>query len=400
MTEAPTNKAALDDCRRGAAFAERARKLAPLIRSAAPRIEKEQRIPGDILEAMHEAQLFRMMLPASCGGAEIDPMAFLAAVEELAKADASAAWCVAQASGCSTAAAYLKPEVARKIFGAARAVMASGPNVQQASVVDGGYRLTGTWMFASGISNAAWLGGHCFITGSDGRTRTSPDGAPIEYTLIFPKESATITESWDVIGLCGTASNKYDVKDLFVPESYAFTRVGNTQLREAGALYHFTLYQIFSIGFAAVALGIAHATLEAFVELAARKVPKAIAQTLRDNAVVQSQAALARAKLQSSHAFLLTTLRDLWDTASVGKPFTLDQRADLRLATTCAIHQSREVVDVAYHAAGATAIFRSNPFEQRFRDVHTVSQQVQGHLSNYEPVGQVILGLPPKSKYL
>src|SRR6476661_1794082 len=67
-------------------FGERAKRLAPLIRSAAPRIEKQQRIPDEILDALHEAQLFRMMLPASCDGAEVDPMAFVAAIEELGKA--------------------------------------------------------------------------------------------------------------------------------------------------------------------------------------------------------------------------------------------------------------------------------------------------------------------------
>ena len=178
------------------------------------------------------------------------------------------------------------------------------------------------------------------------------------------------------------------------------TRVGSDGLREKGPLYRFTLYQIFAIGFAAVALGIAHATLEAFIELAAQKIPKAASQTLRDDPVVQSEIAVAKAKLQSSRAFLLSTLRELWDTAFAHKAFSLDQRANLRLATTFAIYQCRDVVDVAYHAAGSSAIFQSNPFEQRFRDVHTVSQQVQGHLSNYVPVGQVIFGLLPKSKYL
>jgi alkylation response protein AidB-like acyl-CoA dehydrogenase len=366
----------------------------------APQIEREQGLPVALLDALHQAQMFRMLLPASCRGAEIDPLGFLEAIEELAKADASTAWCVAQASGCSTAAAYLEPEVARKIFGNERAVMASGPNLGKAHVVDGGYRLTGTWMFASGIGNAGWVGGHCYITEPDGGTRCGLSGAPVQYTLMFPKGDATVTADWDVVGLRGTGSFRYDVQDLFVPAPHGFTRVGSADLRENGPLYRFTVYQIFAIGFAAVALGIARATLDAFVELASHKTPKAIAQTLRENAVVQSQVALAKAKLQSSRAFLVATVRDLWKAATDGKSFSLEQRAELRLATTYAIHQSREVVDIAYHAAGATAIFASNPFERRFRDVNTVSQQVQGHLSNYEPVGQVLLGLPPRSKYL
>ena len=203
-------------------FVGRARRVTSLIRRAAPTIEREQKIRSDVLDALHGAQLFRMMLPASCGGAELDPMAFAMAIEEIAKADASTAWCIAQASGCSTAAAYLDLHVARDIFGSLRDVMASGPNVNKAIAVEGGYRLTGVWMFASGIDNANWLGGHCFITEADGSTRADISGVPIEYTLIFPKDHATITKAWDVIGLRGTASDRYEVQDLFVPESQYF----------------------------------------------------------------------------------------------------------------------------------------------------------------------------------
>lgn len=381
-------------------FPDRAKRLAPLIREAAPHIERHQKIPDDVLLALHSSQLFRMMLPFSCGGAELHPTEFIRTIEEIAKADASTAWCIAQASGCSTAAAYLDPRIAQAVFGDPRSVMASGPNINRARAVDGGYRLTGTWMFASGIRNANWLGGHCFVTAPDGSTRSQANGEPIEYTLLFPIDSAMVTDAWDVIGLRGTASNQYHVNDLFVPETHSFTRADNTLLREKGALYQFTIFQIFAIGFAGVALGIAHATLEAFVQLASHKVPKATGHTLRDNAVVQSEVALATAKLESSRGFLLTTLQELWAVALKKQTFPLEQRAKLRLATTFAIHQSCEVVDTMYRAAGATAIFDSYPFERRFRDVHTVSQQVQAHLSNYEPVGQVFLGLSPRSKYL
>ena len=74
---------------------------------------------------------------------------------------------------------------------------------------------------------------------------------------------------------------------------------------------------------------------------------------------------------------------------------TLEQRMTIRLASTFAIHQSLAVVDTAYHAAGSTAIFEENPFERRFRDIHTVSQQLQGRQEHFETVGQYLLGLEP-----
>ena len=70
------------------------------------------------------------------------------------------------------------------------------------------------------------------------------------------------------------------------------------------------------------------------------------------------------------------------------------QRAALKLAGTYAVHQGKDVVDTVYHAAGATAIFEDNPFERRFRDVHTVSQQVQSHFALFEAIGQYFLGMP------
>ena len=104
----------------------RAKALAPRIAAAAERIEAERELPADLVEALHDAGLFRMLLPRSLGGGELPPAEFVQAIEELAKADASTAWCVAQISGASTIAASLDPKVAREIF-APGMLLAMGP---------------------------------------------------------------------------------------------------------------------------------------------------------------------------------------------------------------------------------------------------------------------------------
>lgn len=86
-----------------------------------------------------------------------------------------------------------------------------------------------------------------------------------------------------------------------------------------------------------------------------------------------------------------------WETARAGQAFPLDQRGRLRVAITWAMNQAREVVPFAYQASGTTGIFEANCFERRFRDMHTVSQQGQAHLSNFEAAGQALLGLQPDS---
>jgi alkylation response protein AidB-like acyl-CoA dehydrogenase len=255
-------------------------------------------------------------------------------------------------------------------------------------------------MFASGSRHAAWIGGHCNVHAADGTPVLDADGRPLERTMLFPKASAAMVDVWQVIGLRGTGTDNYSVTDLFVPEARSFTRESPADRREAGPLYRFTTFHLFGIGFAGVALGLGRATLDAFIRLAAEKTPKTRTQMLRDNAVIQAEVARSEAALSSAREYLLRVLADLWAAASGGDSLARNELARLRLAATYAIHQAKDVVDACYQAAGATAVFASNPFERRFRDMHTVTQQVQAQAANFELVGQVLLGLAPNSKLL
>ncbi len=174
----------------------RARGLRAQIEGAAQAIERERALPRELLCALHDARLFRLLLPKSCGGEEVAPAVFVAAVEEVAKADASVAWCMAQGSGCSMAAAYLEPAVAQEIFGGREAVLAWGPGAANATAraVQGGYRVSGSWPYASGSRHAQWLGGHAQLLDAEGKACLGPDGKPAERTLLFPKAKAAIKD--------------------------------------------------------------------------------------------------------------------------------------------------------------------------------------------------------------
>jgi alkylation response protein AidB-like acyl-CoA dehydrogenase len=375
-------------------FVGRARQLGPELEATADEIERRRDLPEPIVEALVDRGLFRLLLPHSLGGAELPPAAYVQVIEEVAKHDASTAWCLGQANGCTMTAAMLDPDVAREIFGERRGIVAWGPpGPAEARAVAGGFRLTGTWSFASGSHHATWLGAHVAVLGEDGTPRLRPDGGPVIRTLLFPKASAKFADIWHVIGLRGTGSDSYTVTDLFVPKSHTVLREAEPKPRQPGVLYAFSSSNMYSSGFAGVALGIARSTLDAFLELARDKIPRGARRTLRDDNVVQSQVAQSEARLRAARAFLLGSLEQIWrDVAQSGR-LTLDHNTTIRLASTWAIHQARDVVDTAYHAAGATAIFESNPFERRFRDVHTVIQQFQGRQAHFAAVGQVLLGL-------
>ena len=375
-------------------YIERARELGPELDAAAEEIELRRELPGPIVEGLVERGLFRLLLPRALGGAELPPAVYVQVIDEVAKHDASTAWCLGQATGCTMTSALLEPEVACEIFGGKRGIVAWGPpGPAEARTVPGGYRLSGTWSFASGSHHASWLGAHVAILSEEGTPRLRPDGGPVIRTLLFPKASAEFTDIWHVIGLKGTGSDSYTVTDLFVPEQYTVLREAEPKPQQRGLLYAFSSSNMYSSGFAGVALGIARSTLDAFVELARDKIPRGAKRTLRDNNVVQAQVAQSEARLRAARAFLLGSLEQIWREIAQSGRLTLDHNTTIRLASTWAMHQARDVVDTAYHAAGATAIFESNPFERRFRDIHTVIQQYQGRQAHFETVGQVLLGL-------
>ena len=371
----------------------RARELAPLLTAAAPRIDAACELPPDVLDAMHAQGMFRLLVPRSIGGAELDSATYVQCVEAIAAGDASVAWCMNQGSGCSMSAGFLEPSVAREVFGGARDVLAWGMGPGAKAIrADGGWRITGNWAFASGSRHATWLGAHCPCFEADGTPQRHPDGRPWERTMLFRREIATIKDIWQVVGLRGTGSDAYSVQDLFVDDAHTLTRDRPEERREPGLIYRFAAMQIYASGFAAVALGAARAALDAFIDLARGKTPALTSTALRDSAVVQSAIGIADVKLNSARAWLIQVLRETQEAVKVAGELTTNQRIAIRQASTFAIHQAKEVVDVAYHEAGSTAIFDANPFERRFRDVNTVTQQVQGRRSHFETVGQHLLG--------
>jgi alkylation response protein AidB-like acyl-CoA dehydrogenase len=386
----------------GNEYVERARRLAPQIEAYADQIEQERRLAAPVLDALFAAGMFRLLLPRSLDGSEVDPATFASVIEEIAKADASTAWCMCQASGCSMSAAYLPPDVAAEVFGRdPRAVLAWGPGPDARAVaVEGGYRVTGTWSFASGCRHATWLGGHCPISEPDGSPRRNRDSKTIERTMLFPASSAQIADVWHVSGLKGTGSDAFTVSDLFVPHEYSISRDDPAERRQPGPLYCFPTGSLYASGFAGVALGIARRMLEGLVALAKEKTPRGFKRVLRDSAVIQSQVGYAEAQLQSARLFLLSSLEEIWRAVGRSGVLTLDQRVLIRLASTYAIHQAKAVADMTHHAGGATSIFIESAFDRGFRDIHAVTQQLQGRQAHFETVGQFLLGHEPDTTFL
>ena len=377
----------------------RARRLGPAIEAAADTIERTQRLPEPLLSELHAARMCRMLLPRSVDGDEVPPWVYLRAVEALSRHDASVDWNVFVANSAALIAPFLPAETARTIFADPRALVAWGPpNAATAQAVPGGYRVSGEWHFASGSRQATWMGVHCPVIEPDGAPRRGPTGRPVIRTLLFPAERAERIEDWQVIGLRGTASEGYRLTDLFVPEAFSGTREDPGQRREPGKLFAFTMQGLYAVGVAGVAFGIARAMLDAFIALATRKTPRGLGR-LADNAVVQAGLARQEAALGAARAYLTATLVEIWDHAGDIAPIDIPARARVRLACAHAIAAAVAAADFSYKAAGVDAIFLGTAFERRFRDMHTLSQQIQARDAHFEAVGAILLGIVPEVFY-
>ena len=388
---------------RPAAFGlvERARALKPLIARDADEIERTRRLTPAVTSALVENGLYRALLPQSFGGAEAPLEIFMQMQEEIAKADASTAWCLGQCSVCAMTAAYLEADAANEIFNTPPGILAWGAIAHEVRAVDGGYIANARWDFASGMRQASWLGAHVRIVEADGTPRRKADGSPEIRTILFPATSATLHDVWDVIGLKGTGTDSYSVENLLIPEKFAALRDDPNAVREKGPLYKLTTNAVFGMGFGATSLGVARATLDAAIELARTKQPQGLA-VMRENNAVQGMIGRTEATLRAARAYLYATAAEVWRDLERGDRLTEAHRIALRIATTWTIHQSAAVVDTAYHMAGATSVFAANPFERRFRDMHAIAQQIQARDTHYEDAGKAILtadlSRPPTSR--
>ncbi len=219
----------------------RAEAVRPAVAAASNEIESTRRLPPALLDKLHEAGLFRLLLPRSSNGIETDPLTFFHVIETIAQADASTAWCLSQAGGCAMSAAYLDLPVAHAIFANdPRAVLAWGPGPKVKAIeCDGGYRVTGVWAFASGGRHATWLGAHCPIYQADGSPRLDANGPGQERTMLVRAEDVQWTDIWNTVGLRGTASDQFALERLLCPRRpFDHTRIRSGVPREWPALSH------------------------------------------------------------------------------------------------------------------------------------------------------------------
>jgi alkylation response protein AidB-like acyl-CoA dehydrogenase len=380
------------------AWVKRVDDIGPILEAEAAEGEKIRELTGKAMAALHGKRLFRMLLAKKAGGEELPLPVFCRVIEAIAKYDGSAAWCVGQGSGCSMLGGYLDTSISSKIWGDnANGVLAWGPGKAEAKAVDGGYLVTAKTMFVSGSHHATWLATHCStVYEQDGSVRMGKGDKPEIRTTFIPANETTLSDKWYVFGLRNTGSDGFELKEHFVPEEHTIVRATMIEgADELSPLYNFSTMAIYAMGFSSVALGLSAAVLDKFLEIAQDKKPRNAADVLRDNPVVQDEVARMRAKLRGARRYLFAEVEDAWQETLINGAPTLEQRLEIRLAATHAIHEAKTVVDTLFDTGGTSSIFADGPFERRLRDIHAVALQIQGRKTHFRTVGEWLMGHPP-----
>src|SRR5262245_11277278 len=364
---------------------EAARALAPDIAAQAERIERDRRLPLELVRTLARIGVFRLCVPRALGGEEAEPGSLLAVLEELARADGSTGWCAMIGATSGLVSAYLPEAEARAIYGTSPDVVTGGVFAPTGRAVQehGAYRVSGRWRFASGCQHCDWLMGGCMI---------SDDGPPRARMVLFPTTDAEIVDTWTVSGLRGTGSHDVVVRDLRVPVTRSVS-ITHDRPVACGALYAFPVFGLLSLGIAAVALGIARRALDEIEALVGAKTPTASRRRLAERSTVQSQVAEAEALLGAAGAFLREVVEEAWAAARTSGAIGVPLRARVRLAATHATAASARAVDVAYTTGGGTSVYADSPLQRAFRDVHVVTQHMMVAPATWELAGRVLLGL-------
>lgn len=371
---------------------EAAKAFRPRILAERDRIEAGRRLPEDLTRTLARAGFFRIFLPSAYGGVDLDPMEAMEVFEELARADASVAWCVWNGNVHWTTA-RLSNEVAQAIFADPDMILANSTRPSgRAEMVDGGYRVSGRWSLVSGCQLSAWFILMCSVH-EEGKPRLTPSGAPEFRFMLCAAADCDIVDTWTAGGLRGTGSHDVVVQDRFVPAPYGSFHTDPIVL--TGPRYKVPALSRVVPGLGAMALGIARSAIEALVDLAGEKRHERTSQPLSEDRGAQTRLSQAEALVRSARLFLFDTVDRMWHDVLAGREATVEARTQVRLASWHAVTSAVQAVDLVYLTGGATSLYATCLIERAFRDVHAITQHVGVHPRILETAGRVLFGLEP-----
>ena len=363
---------------------EAARSIAPKIRESADEIEAARQLPGHIVDLLRSVGAFRLLQPRWLGGHDADPVTQILFIAELARADASTAWCVMIGCDGGLLTRELEPDVAREMYADIdAATCGAGYPPGTARRVEGGYVASGRWPYMSGITHADWVQMNCRLSSAD-----APSDGPPFIRLVAHRSEVTILDTWKTGGMCGTGSHDVEVRDLFIPDERSVAVRPSRRSVPGDPLRHPAWLLPKHLG---VALGLVEAAHDEVMDLARERV--AFRGALRDDPLTQATLGETAAQIAACRAHALSASDAAWQEVCETGEMSDANRVNLRLAITHVHQECQKVVERLYAVAGSAALYSErSTLDRRLRDIHAMNQHVVLGASNYAAAARVLLG--------
>jgi indole-3-acetate monooxygenase len=365
-----------------------ARGLSGYLREKSDEIENARRLPAEVAERLRDAGMFRLMMPKEWGGPEMCPAEQVEVIEELAKANASAAWCVMIGCDSGFFAGFLEDSAAREIYprldmATAGSALPSG----RAERVPGGYRVTGNWAFGSGVTHADAVELACVLY-ENGAPIRRPEGAPLTCGLLTPTSNVEVVDNWRTTGMRGTGSCDYSVKDLFVPERFLCNI--RPPARRPGVLWRRSTNFLPKV--AGVSLGAARAAIDYAIDEVKKRVEFPSGRPFRNSGRIQSVIAEAEMMLAAARSYVFLAMEREWKRLENNDQPTVRERADAWLSRVNAGQSAREIIRMLYDGLGSASIYSErSPLDRALRDAETVCQHIVMQRKTLAMIGAMIL---------
>ena len=344
--------------------------------------EQHCRLHDAAFQALVEAQVPRLFLPAPLGGLEVDPVTCALVCEKLAAADTAAAWHVMVFNAARLMAAQWPQALVEQLWGddPDALVAASGHSPLQAVARGDGYVISGRQRFVSGCDHATWLLSPVMIDDTPGMA-------------VMPLAACSIEQNWDTLGMRGSGSSDVVLSEVEVAKLQVV--IPNPQA-VSNALYQGTLYRcpsrIVFASYVPVALSLASRSLDLVAAMVADKTPGGSAGKLRERDIAQMHYGKALALYRSARLLFFQSLEHTWTRAASGNEANAVDRADLYLAGTHAVQASAEAVRHAADIAATTMVTKGETLERIGRDMETLRHHGFVNESRYASVAQVHWG--------
>jgi alkylation response protein AidB-like acyl-CoA dehydrogenase len=349
--------------------------------------DQHGRLADPVVDALHNEGLYGMWVPQSLGGSELDPVSSLQVIENVAYGDPSAGWVLmAAALAIGTGAAYLGDDAVNELFKGPRMPVIAGQGTRPGKAVPrgGGFDLSGSWSFASGIKHGTHIHTLAIIEGT---------GEPRIFVL--PVEKVTLVDNWDVMGLRATGSIDYTIDAVHVPDSY--THFAVTDVPKRGG----NLYTVGIVGFAAMchsawACGIGRRLLDELADNVRTRGGRAGTQATSESFL--EQYAKAEGTYRAARALVYEVWTEMSELLERGERPSVRLESLIRLAMAHVTWAAHDVAMFVYAASGTTAL-RAGTIQRLFRDMHAGTQHLVASPPVFRALGRELAGLAPNATW-